>query len=72
VTKPNNKSVPKKWKITSMDVVWCEGWYVKASITSFGIICLVIYNDKTDDCHVRFFEGEEDANRFIEHVVSVT
>ena len=54
-----------------MDVVWCEGWYVKASITSFGIICLVIYNDKTDDCHVRFFEGEEDANRFIEHVVSV-
>jgi hypothetical protein len=62
----------KTWTITSLDVVWCEGWYVKASMTSFGIICLVMYNDKTKQCHTRFFDNERQANKFVERLLKKT
>lgn len=60
---------PVKWKLTSMDMVWVEGWYVKPSISSIGSIVVVMFNEKTDESIVGFANDESEANRFISWVV---
>lgn len=59
----------KTWLITSLDTVLCEGWYINASMTSFGVICLVMYNPDSEQCHVRFFDDEKQANKFVEQTI---
>ena len=55
--------------ITSLETVLCEGWYVNASITSFGVICLVMYNPDSEQCHIRFFDDEKQANKFVDRTI---
>ena len=68
MTKPS-KTVPEKWKLTSLDTTWYEGWYIKASLSSFNTFLVVMINEKTDDCHTGFFTDEEQCNSFISNVI---
>jgi len=67
VIKPNNAA--KKWKLTSLDLVWHEGWYVKASVSSLNSLCIVMYNETSDQCYTQFFDDETQANRFVEYII---
>ena len=60
---------PTKWKLTSMEMVWVEGWYVKPSFSSAGSICIVMFNERTDRSVVGFANNEAEANRFVSSVV---
>jgi len=72
VTKPSKTTVPspKQWKLTSFRTARANGeWYIKASLSSFDTMCIVMYNEKTDECQVGFFTDELEANRFIEYTL---
>jgi hypothetical protein len=72
VTKPNKTAIPlkKQWKLTSYRTARANGeWYIKASFSSLNTLCVVMYNEKTDECQVGFFTDELEANRFIEYTL---
>jgi hypothetical protein len=60
---------PKKWRITSLETVWYEGWYIKPSVSTLDSFCVVMYNEHTDESVIGFATDEMEANRFIECVV---
>ncbi len=69
MTKPNRTQI-EKWKLTSIDPVYYEGWYIKASMTSFNTYMVVLINEQTDNCYTGFFANEHKCNQFIEKVLN--
>ena len=67
--KPDKPQV-KKWKFTSIELVYYEGWYIKASMTSFNTYMVVMINEQTDECHTGLFADEHKCNEFIESVLN--
>jgi len=73
VTKPNKIGIPKQWSLTSLKTARTSGgWCIKASVSSLDTFCVVMYNEKTDDCHTGFFTDELEANKFIECILEKT
>lgn len=59
----------KKWKLSSLETVWYEGWYIKASVSTLDSVLVVLYNEHTTQTVIRYASDEMEATRFIADVV---
>ena len=56
-----------KLPIHSLDTVLVEDWFVRCSIMK-GHILVVMLNSITEETRIGFFEGEKQANQFVNKI----